>query len=1709
MANAQPFTPAVEDFEDVGALDRWIANDGIWEIGTPTSGPGAAHSGTKCLATVLGGNYPENESSRVVGPTFTVPAADQDPRLRFWQWFSFGSGDSGKAQLSLDNGTTWVDLPAQVTTNGSGGWALSGCSLRAYAGQSVTLGFYFVSSSPGGFNVVAPGWYIDEITVATGVRSLPAFEDFEDTAAAVDRWVTDGNNNIWEIGAPTSGPGVAHSGANVMATKLAGNYVDGTSARAMSPKVTVPLAGQSPILRYWQWFTFGSGDFGQVQISTDDGATWQNLSAQIAGTGASWTRSGYSLSAYAGQDVRIGFLFSSSQLGGFNVAGPGWYIDEVVITTSGPQPPTVTTLPPTNVTQTSADLQASVNPNGQSTTAYFEYGTEPTLNPALATVLTTSPPTDVGSGSAAMPVTKTVTGLSPGVTYYVRAVAINNAASPQTGNGAIVAFHQPPTVMTSAAAGITGNAATLKGSVNPNGLLTTYQFEWAPTSTGSPTPLSSAGSGTAPTTYSFDLTQLAPNTLYSYKIVASNIAGSAMGVQQTFTTATLPPTVTTLAAQERTGTTAILRGTVNPNNANTTYYFEYGPTMSYGTRTNVALAGSGNAPVPVSTQIMGLTPGITYHYRLVASNAGSGANGTPGADVLTPALAFHLPDAEDLTPLSLRVDTPGFRWRIQGTTAWLDDGIDAQKRLVATGVLGSLTPGEAVIEFEARTGLRVPGPRAIVLDPQEAQGGEVLRTIEAVTGADGGLSVAIEPAAVAGNPTAEERGQWRLRGESEDQWRDGGQAASTLAPGVYEIEFKVVPFKVPIPPRTIQVLPGTVTTLRAFYEQVRDQANGAAAPELVPLADVAATAPYCFAGQFQSDVGFGSGMVVDERVVLTAAHVVFDDVTLTYSTGLHWRFQREHGVSDPVPLTPRGSYVFDNYAALRRAEVPNDGVGVARQSSQQRDVAAVFFQAHAAGRHGFTAVLKTDQANDWLTQARQKTMVTYPIDPGFLKAPSFSSADAGKMFRTPPQDAAFTLVAPENAASAPSRVYATTALAGYPGGSGGAVCVQFDDGQFYPAGIYLGGDGKAIVRAIDDDVMNLVANAQLSAEDDSNNTGGGSVRVNSSVSAGSFSISTVKVNLTPGAISADAGWRLDAETAFRASGARASAAARTHVITFKPVPGYEAPAPYTFTLAADQALTLTAEYSVKKRPQFLTTVLPEGITGLPYRPFQIVAANAPTTFSATGLPPAMTLSAKGVISGTPQVAGLFSVTITASNSTGATSRIYSLLVREQGSLAVHFSATEGSVTGIPATIGQGRPVTLVAKPKAGFIFSRWSGIGLANLPTASPRLAFTMTEVVDVTAEFIRNPFPAVAGTYRGLLIPDTAGLPSLPASGVAQITITAAGSYSGSVTVGTSVAPFKGQLAADLSARVRFKTAGGMSECGLQLALDTSHTISPATLHLLSGDLVVAPLNTPFHFTARRSLSTLLAKRFTIELPPDANHPELAYPQGSSVATVTIGKSGTLTAQFLLADGTRVTAGGFLTEPAVSGSTAQWTLYQDLYAHQGLLAGDLSFGVPASADVSGDVRWFRNGAAVAAPFANGWPSDGLLAHTAGYGFSPPRAPKGADAGQLPLNGLDVTKGVTLNLGSAGVLAAPEIFTRGVSLSRAGVFSVSLPNAEKLQLTATPASGLFTGKFTAADGSVRSFAGILQQAQDRGAGYVVGGAGAAARSAGVTLGLAP
>jgi len=115
-------------------------------------------------------------------------------------------------------------------------------------------------------------------------------------------------------------------------------------------------------------------------------------------------------------------------------------------------------------------------------------------------------------------------------------------------------------------------------------------------------------------------------TLLSVGLAA--VAGAFACSTATAAAAT-PPGVKTGSATAIAQQTATIKGSINPHGVPTAFYFQFGPTTAYGTRTTTGDAGAGTKTIAASAPLTALKPNTTYHYRLVAfSTAGT----TRGAD---------------------------------------------------------------------------------------------------------------------------------------------------------------------------------------------------------------------------------------------------------------------------------------------------------------------------------------------------------------------------------------------------------------------------------------------------------------------------------------------------------------------------------------------------------------------------------------------------------------------------------------------------------------------------------------------------------------------------------------------------------------------------------------------------------------------------------------------------------------------------------------------------------------------------------------------------------------------------------------------------------------------------------------------------------------------------------------------------------------------
>jgi hypothetical protein len=110
-----------------------------------------------------------------------------------------------------------------------------------------------------------------------------------------------------------------------------------------------------------------------------------------------------------------------------------------------------------------------------------------------------------------------------------------------------------------------------------------------------------------------------------------------------------PPHATTGGVSHVRGSSAVLNGSVQPNGLSTTYYFQYGPTVAYGSQTAAAVLAPSYTRTKVGVTVTGLTLG--EHYRIVATNAKGTTFGQPRTYALkSGALRFALPRERNAPP---------------------------------------------------------------------------------------------------------------------------------------------------------------------------------------------------------------------------------------------------------------------------------------------------------------------------------------------------------------------------------------------------------------------------------------------------------------------------------------------------------------------------------------------------------------------------------------------------------------------------------------------------------------------------------------------------------------------------------------------------------------------------------------------------------------------------------------------------------------------------------------------------------------------------------------------------------------------------------------------------------------------------------------------------------------------------------------------------
>lgn len=319
--------------------------------------------------------------------------------------------------------------------------------------------------------------------------------------------------------------------------------------------------------------------------------------------------------------------------------------------------PHATTIAATPTGALSATLNGLVFSNGEDTTVMFEYG--PTADYQF--LVSAIPSLVLGTTLNPVPVQLPLTGLADNTLYHFRVRA--TYADETTAYGEDMTFFigtgSAPTA-TTAPASPTSSGATLNGSVMPGGVDTIVTFDYGLTSSyGSTIPANqNPVSGLANTAVSAELSELLSGITYHFRVRATNIHGTSIGNNRTFTVPIPPPSVTTEAASSISSSSAILHGSVNAFSDDTIVTFQYGTNTSYGTTVTADQSPvTGASPTPVSTTLTGLTNNQIYHYRVVGENSGGRSPGedmTFTTSVAGPAATTNTASDVQLTSATLR-----------------------------------------------------------------------------------------------------------------------------------------------------------------------------------------------------------------------------------------------------------------------------------------------------------------------------------------------------------------------------------------------------------------------------------------------------------------------------------------------------------------------------------------------------------------------------------------------------------------------------------------------------------------------------------------------------------------------------------------------------------------------------------------------------------------------------------------------------------------------------------------------------------------------------------------------------------------------------------------------------------------------------------------------------------------------------------------------
>ena len=387
---------------------------------------------------------------------------------------------------------------------------------------------------------------------------------------------------------------------------------------------------------------------------------------------------------------------------------------------------------------------------------------------------------------------------------------------------------------------------------------------------------------------------------------------------------------------------------------------------------------------------------------------------------------------------------------------------------------------------------------------------------------------------------------------------------------------------------------------------------------------------------------------------------------------------------------------------------------------------------------------------------------------------------------------------------------------------------------------------------------------------------------------------------------------------------------------------------------------------------------------------------------------------------------------------------------------------DGKITGQAnnAYLELNKVYTVKAVPVGNWVFTNWTSTNSLIATPNSASLSFLMSSNLILQANFVTNPFTALAGVYDGLFSPTNGVTEASSGFFTATLPVSGRGDYSAKILLDGGSYPFSGTF--DVSLHVeKTVTRSGKTPLMVFLQLTNDQIIGSVINNTTSAEL-----RADRAFNAKSNPATNYAGRYTLIIPPGNSAPT-NEPGGYGYAILTNNPAGHVALSGCLGDGVA------FSQSVPVATNGNIPLYASLYTRQGSLQGWLTLTNNPKTVLGTNLTWIKISSRAGTLYAGGFTNTNIT--ILGSLYIPPQAGMGAltnlTNGTLIINGtpaysnLAVVGDKLINNGPGDLTG---VITRGTGVltvtfrpTGAGIVGKGVVLQDSTSTNATNAAGWF------------------------------------------------